>query len=65
MKTALIVKIFMTAMGLFFGNMAFLFAYHLQETAVYQTFITKVLVFISLLIMMTLCFCVSHVYKED
>jgi|688.fasta_scaffold542594_2 hypothetical protein len=65
MKTELLVKIFMTIMGMFFGYISFVFATKLHETTIYVNFITKVLVFVGLLIMMTLCFCVSHLYKED
>lgn len=55
----------MTFMGMFFGYMAFMFAITLHETTIYVNFITKALVFVGLLIMMVLSFCVSHAYKED
>jgi hypothetical protein len=65
MTTELLVKILMTFMGMFFGYMAFMFAITLHETTIYVNFITKALVFVGLLIMMVLSFCVSHAYKED
>lgn len=63
--SSIIIKGFMTFVGLFFGICAFEFAFIFAETSVYENLITKIFVFLFLLLLMTISFGVAHVYKED
>ncbi len=57
-----IIKVFLTIVGTFFSVGAIMF---LTNTEVYNDLLTKIVVFLGMIIIGIISFLASHAYKED